>query len=58
MLSIEEIAKVSGMNINSLKKILNKDPFNIIFPKISDKYTIAFSKEVYDEIITEFELNK
>lgn len=58
ILTIEEIAKVSGMNINSLKKILNKDPFNIIFPKISDKYTIAFSKEVYDEIITEFELNK
>ncbi len=56
-LDLEEIQKVSGISINILKKALTKNPYNIIFPKIGNKFTIAFSKDMFDEIISEFELN-
>ncbi|MBD3230720.1 MAG: AAA family ATPase [Candidatus Lokiarchaeota archaeon] len=55
-LDLEEIKRFSGIGLEKLKKILNKEPFNIIFPKIRGKYTISFTKETYNEIITEFEL--
>ncbi|MHA1271543.1 MAG: ATP-binding protein [Candidatus Helarchaeota archaeon] len=57
-LDIEEIRKISGMEIKTCKKILNKEPFSIIFPRIGTKYAIAFNYDLYTEIITEFELNK
>ena len=57
-LSLQKIQKVSSMDPNTLNKTLRKNPYNIIFPKIGNNFTIAFSKNTYDEIITEFELKE
>jgi len=55
-LNLSEIQKIAGFEINKLKKILKKEPFSIIFPTIGDNYVMAFTKDLFDEIITEFEL--
>ncbi|MHA1229628.1 MAG: AAA family ATPase [Candidatus Helarchaeota archaeon] len=57
-LDLSEIQKVAGINIETLKRTLNKNPYSILFPKIGKKYTISFTDDQYNEVITEFELNK
>ncbi|MFX0134843.1 MAG: AAA family ATPase [Candidatus Hodarchaeota archaeon] len=51
--TIDEASKTLGITIIETKKILNKDPFRIIFPKIMDSYHPSFDQKMFDEISLE-----
>ncbi|MFX1450109.1 MAG: AAA family ATPase [Promethearchaeota archaeon] len=51
--TIEEASKNLGISIDEAKKVLSKDFFSIIFPKIMDTYHPAFDQEMFDEISLE-----
>ncbi|MHA1376803.1 MAG: AAA family ATPase [Candidatus Helarchaeota archaeon] len=50
---IEEASKNLGITIEETRKILGKDPFRIIFPKIKGSYHLSFGQKMFDEISME-----
>jgi len=50
---IDEASKNLGLSVEEAKKILNKDPFKIIFPKIKNSYHLSFDQKIFDEISME-----
>ncbi len=51
--TIKEASKILGISITEAKKVLNKDSFQIIFPKIMNTYQPAFDQVLFDEISLE-----
>ncbi|NVM03552.1 MAG: hypothetical protein HWN67_14580, partial [Candidatus Helarchaeota archaeon] len=51
--TIDEASKILGISIVETKKVLNKDSFRIIFPKIMNSYQPSFDQKMFDEISLE-----
>ncbi len=56
--TLEEASKNLGITVDETKKILNKQAFKLIFPKLENVYHVSFDQKMFDEISIEVGLTQ